>query len=173
MPIWWSALIVSAVVTNWLPFDPFWNSRLDRGIEELAFSRVKYERFQRFIHAAVTRRPALLLIEPDPSDRHIDFVYNDPDLSGPVIRGRYRPGKTDLAQVVADFPNRTIYLYNVKTARLRIVSSPVVQGCVERRPSGHVFADNTSTSSRRGSPMTLLRLPSIREMKMPPAPCTA
>jgi hypothetical protein len=122
MPIWWSALIVSAVVTNWLPFDPFWNSRLDRGIEELAFSRVKYERFERFIHAAVTRRPALLLIEPDPSDRHIDFVYNDPDLIGPVIRGRYRPGKTDLAQVVADFPNRTIYLYSVKTARLRIVS---------------------------------------------------
>jgi Dolichyl-phosphate-mannose-protein mannosyltransferase len=122
MPIWWSALIVSAVVTNWLPFDPFWNSRLDRGIEELAFSRVKYERFQRYIHTAVTRRPALLLIEPDPSDRHIDFVYNDPDLSGPVIRGRYRSGKTDLAQVVADFPNRTIYLYSVKTARLRIVS---------------------------------------------------
>jgi hypothetical protein len=123
MPIWWTALIVSAVVTNWLPFDPFWNSRLDGGIEELAFSRVKYERFQRFIHAAVTRRPALLLIEPTPSDRHIDFVYNDPDLSGPVIRGRYTPGKTDLAQVVADFPNRTIYLYNVQTARLRIVSS--------------------------------------------------
>ncbi len=122
MSIWWSALIASAVLTNWLPFDPFWNSRLDGGIEELAFSRVKYERFERFIHAAVTRRPALLLIEPSPSDRHIDFVYNDPDLSGPVIRGRYRPGKTDLAQVVADFPNRTIYLYSVQTARLRIVS---------------------------------------------------
>ena len=43
MPIWWSALDSSAIITDWLPFDPFWNSRLDGGIEELAFSRVKYK----------------------------------------------------------------------------------------------------------------------------------
>jgi hypothetical protein len=122
MPVWWSALVASAIVTNWLPFDPFWTSRLDGGIEELAFSRVKYEQFNRFIDHAVTRRPALLLIEANPSDRHIDFVYNDPDLKSPVLRGRYRPGKTDLAQVVAAFPERTIYLYRVQPPELRLIS---------------------------------------------------
>ena len=107
MPAWWTTLTVAAVVTNWFPFDPFWSvSRIAGGVEEVAFSRLHYAGFQRMIDETVAERPALLLIEPDPADRSIDYVYNDPDLSAPVIRGRYVPGKTDLAKVHAAFPNR-------------------------------------------------------------------
>ena len=118
MPAWWAALVASAIVTNWLPFDPFWTSRIEGGVEELAFARVKYERFQRMIDQSVTKRPALLLIESDPADRHIDYVFNDPALTAPVLRGRYRSGKTDAAKVHAAFPARTLYLYRVQTGRL-------------------------------------------------------
>jgi hypothetical protein len=119
MPGWWAALIVSAVVTNWLPFDPFWSySRVDLGVEEIAFARLRYAGFQRMIDEAVTERPALVLIEADPADRSLDYVVNDPELSAPVLRGRYRPGKTDLAKVRIAFPDRTLYLYRVQSKRL-------------------------------------------------------
>jgi hypothetical protein len=119
MPIWWATLIASAVVTNWLPFDPFWSeSRVDAGVEEVAFSRLRYEGFQRMIDHYVTRRPALLLIQGDPADRSIDYVVNGPTLDAPVLRGRYRPGKTDLARVEAAFPDRAIYLGDVKSGEI-------------------------------------------------------
>jgi hypothetical protein len=118
MPAWWAALVASAVVTNWLPFDPFWSSRVDFGVQELTYARVKYEKVQRLIDQSVTKRPALLLIEADPADRHIDYVVNAPDLTAPVLRGRYRPGKTDMAKVHAAFPDRTLYLYRVQSGQI-------------------------------------------------------
>jgi hypothetical protein len=120
MPLWWAALLASAVVTNWIAFDPFWSeSRIDAGINEVAFARLSYEGFQRTLDQFVTRRPALVLIQGDPADRSIDYVVNDAPLSGPVLRGRYRPGKTKLAVVRAAFPDRTIYLFDVKSRQLR------------------------------------------------------
>jgi hypothetical protein len=119
MPAWWAVLVVSAVVTNWLPFDPFWSySRVDLGVEEIAFARLRYAGFQRMIDEAITERPALVLIEADPADRSLDYVVNDPDLTAPVLRGRYRPGKTDLAKVRSAFPDRTLYLYRVQSRQL-------------------------------------------------------
>jgi Dolichyl-phosphate-mannose-protein mannosyltransferase len=124
MPAWWATLVATAVLTNWLPFDPFWPvSRIEGGVQEVAFSRLHYAGFQRMIDEAVTDRPALVLIEPDPADRSIDYVYNDPDLSAPVIRGRYVPGKTDLAKVRAAFPNRALYVYHVKAQRLEAIGT--------------------------------------------------
>jgi hypothetical protein len=119
MPAWWGTLIAAAVVTNWLPFDPFWSdSRVDLGVAEIAFARLHYAGFQRMLDQAVTQRPALVLIEGDPDDTSLDYVYNDPDLSAAVLRGRYRPGKTNLAKVHAAFPDRALYLYRVKKGQL-------------------------------------------------------
>lgn len=120
MPAWWGALIAAALLVNWLPLDPFWSySRVDQGVEEVAFARLRYNNFQHMLDAAITRRPALVLIEGDPADRSMDYVVNDPDLSAPVLRGRYKPGKTDVAQVRAAFPDRTVYLFRVKTSELQ------------------------------------------------------
>jgi hypothetical protein len=120
MPIWWAALVSSAVVTNWIAFDPFWSiARIDGGVEQLEFARLHYEQFQRMLDQLVTRRPALVLIQGDPADRSLDYVYNDPELNGPILRARYRPGKTDLAAVSAAFPDRTLYLVDVKSGQLQ------------------------------------------------------
>jgi hypothetical protein len=120
MPIWWAALLASVVVTNWIPFDPFWSdARVDSGVAEVAFARLRYEGFQRMLDQLVTRRPALVLIQGDPADRSIDYVFNDPALDAPVLRGRYRPRKTDLAKARAAFPARTLYLFDVKSGQLQ------------------------------------------------------
>jgi hypothetical protein len=67
----------------------------------------------------VTRRPALVLIQGDSADRSLDYVYNDPELNAAILRGRYRPGKTDLAAVRAAFPDRTLYLVDVKSGQVQ------------------------------------------------------
>lgn len=123
MPAWWGVLVASAVLTNWVAFDPFWSfSRIDGGVEEVAFSRLKYEAFDQAMQPRL-HKPALLLIKGDPADRSIDYVYNDPDLSAPILRGRFRPD-TDLTKVRAAFPNRSLYLFDVKTSQLRDVTAP-------------------------------------------------
>jgi len=118
MPAWWAALIASAVVINWLPFDPFWSTRINAGVAELALARVNYEKVNRLFEHAVTHLPALVLIDGDPEDVHVDYVINDPALSAPLLRGRYQPGKTDLKKVRAAFPERTLYRYRVSTQQL-------------------------------------------------------
>lgn len=122
MPGWWVALAASAVVINWISFDPFWTARIDAGVDELAMPRVKYAKVEQLFDREVTKRPALVLIDGDPADTHVDFVVNDPDLTAPVLRGRYRPGKTDLNEVRAAFPDRTIYLFRVSSGRLTRLS---------------------------------------------------
>jgi Dolichyl-phosphate-mannose-protein mannosyltransferase len=118
MAPWWAALVASAVVINWLPCDPFWSTRIDAGVAELALARVKYEKVDRLFEHSVTHLPALVLIDGDPEDIHVDFVVNDPALSAPLLRGRYQPGKTDLKKIRAAFPDRALSLYRVSSQQL-------------------------------------------------------
>lgn len=120
MPVWWTLLIASAVVVNVTDFAPFWfPSKLQAGIEQVAFSRLKYQAFDELLRREVRQRPALVLIEADPADRHIDFVVNEPDLSSDVLRGRYPVADWPLQRIVAAFPDRAVYLFRAKTGELR------------------------------------------------------
>ena len=119
MPLWWSGMVVAALLTTYTPLEPFWPiSRMEAAVDEVAFSRKKYDAFRKMIQREITSRPALVLIEPDPADRHIDYIVNDPALEADVLYGRYRPGKTDPANIVRLFPNRRCYLYRVKSRQL-------------------------------------------------------
>ena len=64
------------------------------------------------------KQPALILVAHDPSDRHIDYVINDPQLNTSVLTGRYRPEQHTPAQLQSLFPNRTLYLFDVAQNRL-------------------------------------------------------
>ena len=115
MPLWWMLLIAVALATAYIPLRPFWTvSRLENGIGEVAFSRLKYPRFNEAVAQLVQERPALVLIEHDPADRHIDFVSNDPALQSNVLLGRWRPESVPLERIRQAFPDRAIYLYRVK-----------------------------------------------------------
>ena len=108
---WWGGLTVTAVLVNLVSVPSLWQGRLERGIDETAFSRQKYARFQQAAAQITAGRPAIIFVEPDPSDRHIDYVVNDPALNGPILIARIRPGKTDLAAAAALFPDRTAFIY--------------------------------------------------------------
>ena len=108
---WWGGLTATAVLVNLVTVPSLWPGRLERGIGEAAFSRQKYARFQQAAAQITGGRPAIIFVEPDPSDRHIDYVVNDPALDGPLLIARYLPGKTDLAAAAALFPDRTAFVY--------------------------------------------------------------
>ena len=123
MPVWWAMFIASAVVVNLIDVAPFWYpSKLQAGVEQIAFSRLKYQAFDELLRREVRQRPALVLIEADSADRHIDYVVNEPSLSAEVLRGRYPVPDWPLEKIVAEFPDRNVFLFRAKTGELRQVS---------------------------------------------------
>ena len=119
MPLWWTGVVLASLLTTYVAFDPFWpRSRLRAGVEEVAFSRMRYAAFQTMIDRQVTRRPALVLVEPDPDDRHIDFVVNGPDLRADVLYGRFRPEDMGLHEILRLFPDRAIYVFRAEQRQL-------------------------------------------------------
>lgn len=127
MPVWWGALVAVSLSTAYFSHTPFWPvGRVDAEVANIAFSRWKYRQFHDLIERRVQEPQALILIEHDPADRHIDYVTNEPDLQGDqrLLFGRFLPGQTDPDTIAETFPNRAIYLYRVRTARLEQISSP-------------------------------------------------
>lgn len=123
MPIWWACVIASTMVINLVDFAPFWYpSKLQAGVEQIAFSRLRYQAVEELFRRDVRQRPALVLIEADPADRSIDYVVNEPSLSAELLRGRYPVADWPLDKIVAEFPDRTVYLFRAKTGELQQVS---------------------------------------------------
>jgi hypothetical protein len=114
LPVWWGTVIGAACLTSHVGFAPFWGSRLEAAISEVRFARAQYGAFARMIDQQVIDRPALVLVEPDPADRHIDYVTNDPGLQNAVLFGRFDPETTDVGEVARSFPSRALYYYRVK-----------------------------------------------------------
>lgn len=108
---WWSGLLLTAVAVNLLTVPALWPGRLHEGIREVAFSRHRYAEFFAAAEQMANGRPTIVFVEHDPADRHIDYVVNDPSLSGPLLIARYRPNRTDLQQARALFPDRRAFLY--------------------------------------------------------------
>jgi len=135
LPVWWMAVLLAAVLVNQVAVPPLWGqSRLEAGVGQFAFARLNYAMFQDMIERLVTDRPALVLVRHDPTDRHIDYVDNTPDLNGLVLIGRWpieaAPAvPATLEDVRRAFPERSVYLFDVKERvlhRLAVSSAPAV-----------------------------------------------
>jgi 4-amino-4-deoxy-L-arabinose transferase-like glycosyltransferase len=87
--------------------------RLSASIPELRFPRTYYASFHLLLAASGVQPPAVVVIDPDPSDRHRDLVTNSPTLDDPVVRARAcgRP----IAELRAAFPDRQFWRYDVRT----------------------------------------------------------
>jgi hypothetical protein len=124
MAAWVGLLLVASVVTNNVAIPPFQGvSRLDVGISQLAFSRVRYFQFQQLLAQRVTELPALVLVRHDPADRHIDYVTNHPSLTEPLLIGRLPADSTtteeETATMAAEaFPDRAHFVFDAATGRL-------------------------------------------------------
>ena len=123
MLVWWGLFVAASVAVNVTDFPPLWfPSKVAAGASELAFSRLKYQAFDELLKRDVRQLPALVLIEADPADRHIDYVVNDPDLSAEILRGRYPVADWPLERILSEFPDRAVYLFRAKTNELRRVT---------------------------------------------------
>jgi hypothetical protein len=111
MELWWGALIATALVVNVLTIEPLWQSRWAANQAFEGFSRRRFARFRAEAAELAKNGPIIVFVEPDPTDRHIDFVTNPPSLDGPVLVARAAPGKGNLIEALQDFSNRHPYRY--------------------------------------------------------------
>jgi hypothetical protein len=111
---WWAAVLVAAIALNYTVSGGTWSAPLEQGIGRVAFARKKHGQFADLVAREARPLPALVLVDPDPSDRHIDYVTNAPDLRGPVLIGRYLPDIVPLEEVKRLFPDRSLFLYRVR-----------------------------------------------------------
>ena len=123
MPIWWSLVLAISLAGDYVP-NVWPNStfklrpRIVNGIASIEYPRHMYGDFDRWLATNVTVLPALVLIEVDPDDQHVDYIVNAPQLDAPILRGRFRPNVTDLRVVSQAFPDRTIYVCRPKAKTL-------------------------------------------------------
>jgi hypothetical protein len=111
---WWGAVLVFAVIMNYAVSGGTWSAPLEQGIGRVAFARKKHGQFADLVAREARPLPALVLVDPDSSDRHIDYVTNAPDLRGPVLIARYLPDIMPLEEVKRLFPDRSLFLYRVR-----------------------------------------------------------
>lgn len=121
---WWTLLTALAVSVNLFSLPPLWPGTLPEGLSELAFSRRRYAEVEQRLAQQTGNRPAIIFIEPDPADRHIDYVYNTPSLDGRLLRARYRPDRDNLQEFVSLFPGRDAYLFRAATGDLTPLRAP-------------------------------------------------
>jgi hypothetical protein len=94
--------------------EPVWSAPMEQGIRRVSFARRQHGRFAALVARQALPHPALVLVDADPADRHIDYVINSPDLSGPVLIGHYLPDVVPLAEVKRLFPERALFLYRYR-----------------------------------------------------------
>jgi hypothetical protein len=126
---WWGLTLAAAIVLNFAVStaqslegatkDPVWSAPLEQGIRRVLFARRKHGGFETLVAREAHPRPALVLVEFDPADRHIDYVTNGPALDGPVLIGRYLPDEVPVSRVKRLFPDRTLFLYRVRNDEWR------------------------------------------------------
>ncbi|GIS57882.1 MAG: hypothetical protein CM1200mP2_01070 [Planctomycetaceae bacterium] len=118
----WSGLLLVSPVTSYQSFEPVWSpSRIGLAVGEVGFARKKHEEFRSLVRQRVKEDRALVLVDPDPADRHIDFVVNEPTLDAAVLVGRYVPKVVPLSKVLGAFPQRRVFVFEAQTGRLREV----------------------------------------------------
>ena len=115
---WWGGVLLTSLATAWFTVSPLWPGRLPVGLTEVRFSRNKYADLANHLQEQIKGR-AIVFIRPDPSDRHIDYVYNTPRLDAPILRARAPQTEAELQQAIALFPDRTPWLFDVVSGELR------------------------------------------------------
>ncbi|MCA9027907.1 MAG: hypothetical protein KDA86_22045 [Planctomycetaceae bacterium] len=122
MPIWGLSLVAMSVLVNLVTIVPLWPARIDVGIAEVGFSRQRYAAFNQTVQQFTGGRRALVLVQTDPSDRHMDYVVNDPGLQNQVLFGRFRSDATDVGEVIKLFPDRDLWKINAATGEVTLLA---------------------------------------------------
>ncbi|MDA1014621.1 MAG: glycosyltransferase family 39 protein [Planctomycetota bacterium] len=119
LPVWWIGIVAVALIPQYVHVDGFWQSRVHAEVQSTAFAGRKHDTFRKTVAAEIRQLPAIVLVKRNHSDLHIDYVINEPTLDAEILFGRYRDDCE--SEVARHFPARTIYVYDAKTHRCRIV----------------------------------------------------
>ncbi len=123
MPWWLAALGAATLAGNFITMPDLWIAKLAQEIPPIRYPRRMHGEFRGWVKGIVGDGPALVLIAPHSQDRHLDYVVNDPGLSGPLLFGRFVPGTTDAEQIARDIPDRAVYVCRPDQLQLRRVSA--------------------------------------------------
>jgi hypothetical protein len=116
---WILALVVSCLLPNWVTAESFWgSSRVSLAVSEQAFSRVRFELFNRLVNSPGIQHPCLILVDERNSDPQLSYIINPPDLSGDVLTCRHPGSAAEIAQLSKAFPSRMLYVFDPETFRL-------------------------------------------------------
>lgn len=122
LKLWWFGLLALSLAGNYTAPTGGWKPRIFRGINALAHPRRQQSETRRWIEATVKERPALVLVDQSETEAsHLDFVTNEPGLSGDILLGRIPRRDTDLSAIARDFPNRSVFVANPKRKSIRAV----------------------------------------------------
>lgn len=115
MPAWWFILLLISLAGDYFPLRQYFvptakTPRISVAIDSIRIPRERYAQFDLWLKHAVKDLPALVFIDADPDDQHVDYVVNSPTLDDPILRARFRRGVTDIAAIERDFPGRSVYL---------------------------------------------------------------
>ena len=120
---WWGGVLLTSLATAWFTVPPLWPGRLPIGLAEVRYPREKYARLADQLREQITDR-AIVFIRPDPSDRHIDYVYNTPRLDAAILRARAPASEAELQRASGLFPDRTPWLFDAASGQLRRLNQP-------------------------------------------------
>jgi hypothetical protein len=122
LAFWWAGCLIVATIANYAvgrERTSIWASPLRSQImNDVAFPRIRHGAFRQRIAEGVRDLPALVLVDEDPAEIHLNYVANDPALKGPVLIAHYLPDEVPLREVKRLFPERHLYLYRARTNEL-------------------------------------------------------
>lgn len=129
LPVCWYFLLAVSIVGLYVPAQVVFGPkagvpRISAGIGTILFPRRQYAAFDQWIESNVKDRPALILIEIDPDDQHVDYVVNRPGLKDPLLRARLPKEAADFDLIAEQFPDRTVYLCQPGRKVIRKISTP-------------------------------------------------
>lgn len=135
----WCVLFVAvSLFPGWFSGGPFdETSKVESAVQQLGFSRVRFDYFNSVTDSSQIQKPALILVEEEGADPQLSFIINDPDYDSEVLVCRH-PMKMEQVQQLAEFfSDRTLYSFDPQLKRY-----PIFQP-IERS----IEADDEETSS--------------------------
>jgi len=119
MRAWLLALMYASLLPNWVNAESFWGaSRVSQAVSEQAFSRVRFELFNRLVNSTAVQHPCLILVDERNSDPQLSYIVNPPDLSGDVLVCRHPENEAEISELSNAFPEHSIYVFDPETFQL-------------------------------------------------------
>ena len=113
---WLACLVVAVLLPAWCSVEATWGySKIASATSELAWSRRRFEVFQRITASDAVAKPALVLVDETVSDPQLSYIINDPEYHNDVLVARLPETEAKIQQLQLDFSGRSLYRFDPET----------------------------------------------------------